>query len=339
MSVFDDSRLDSPEVVDSELLRQLALLGARIREDARAEPIGAVEGLTRPRGVIALGAEARLIRAVLEPVCPAPLVAWPAEGLPGWVGPLDLVVILAGSGEDTALIRSAAEAVRRGAAIIVAAPLGSPVATAAASKGTVQLPTSSQDDTATAIVALELLHKIGLGPKVGALDAADSADKVAQACSPLLDASVNPAKGLAMGMADDLPLLWGGTVLAARASRRIAESIRSLTGRPAVSLDADDLYPLLDRFGPRDVFSDPFEEAGADRFPMLLVLEDRLSPGVVQHAQIDLSSLASGLGLRVHTISAGDEDAPGSEVDRYVTLLQLGHYGAAYLGLGLAQNA
>lgn len=338
MSEFYDARLDSPAAISAESLTKLALLGARIRRDARTEPIGRIDGLARPRGVIALGREARLLRAVLEPVCPAPLIAWPAEGLPGWVGPLDLVILLGGAGEDPALLHSAQEAVRRGASIIVAAPTESALAVAAASNSSVLLPTNSQDTTSTAVITLALLHEIGLGPAVKADDVADAADKVAEACSPLLDASVNPGKRLAMAMADDLPLIWGGTVLAARASRRVAEAIRAITGRPALAIDADDLYPLLGRVGRRDLFSDPFDEGQTDRFPMLMVMEDRMSPAVVQHAQIDLSSFAEGLGLRVHTVSAGEGGDPAGELDRYVTLLQLGLYGATYLGIGLGAD-
>lgn len=72
--------------------------GARIRSEALDARIPADLTMT-PRGVIVAGAEARLIRAVLEPVCPVPLIAWPLPGLPGWVGALDLVVVLASEAE------------------------------------------------------------------------------------------------------------------------------------------------------------------------------------------------------------------------------------------------
>ena len=80
MRDFDDSLLDAPGLVDDEGLRWLAGAGARFRSAMLTERIGSPE-FGRPRGVIALGAEARLVRAVLEPVCPVPFVAWPAEGL------------------------------------------------------------------------------------------------------------------------------------------------------------------------------------------------------------------------------------------------------------------
>lgn len=335
MSEFDDARLDSDDARRDQGLEFLASAGARIRREALFEPHGPVEAFARPRGVIAIGAEARLIRAVLEPVCPAPFVAWPAEGLPGWVGSLDLVIVLGSQGSDLAMLNSAREAVRRGASLLVAAPDGSELAEVTASRGTLLVPTTSGDPTAAAVAVLAILHRMGLGPLVVPDHVADAADAVAQACSPMADASQNPAKALAMSMADDLPLIWGGTVLAARASRRIAEAIREASGRAALALDADDLYQLLGRTDRRDVFADPFDDSARDRVPMLVVCEDKLSPAVVAHTQIDLSSMASELGLRAHLISAGDSDAPGTEMDRYLTLLQHGLYGAAYLRLGL----
>ena len=57
-------------------------------------------------------------------------------------------------------------------------------------------------------------------------------DQVAEDCSPYADVSENPAKDLALGLADAHPLVWGGSVLAARASRRIAEGCeRAAAGR------------------------------------------------------------------------------------------------------------
>ena len=49
---------------------------------------------------------------------------------------------------------------------------------------------------------------------------------MAIACSPHRDLAVNPAKMLAIALADTNPLVWGGSVLAARAARRVAESLR-----------------------------------------------------------------------------------------------------------------
>lgn len=337
MNDFDDALLEGDGAADDPTLRYLAGAGARIRRESSSEPLGRLDVGVRPRGVIALGAEARLIRAVLEPVCPAPFVAWPAEGLPGWVGPLDLVIVLGAQPGDRALLASAHEAVRRGASLIVAAPPSSELAEMSASRSTLLVPTGCEDATAAAVAVLAILHRMGLGPVVIGEHVAEAADLVAEASSPRLDLAHNPAKALALAMADDLPLIWGGTVLAARASRRVAEAVREVTGRGALAVDADDLFPLLERLEARDPFADPFDDPVRDRFPVLVVLEDRAGPLVVQRTQIDIVSHASSRGVRVHTLSAGADDDSGSEVSRYVTLLQQGLYGAAYLALGLGR--
>ena len=90
MSIFNDSWLEDHKALAGadSILRRLAEAGARVRREVAdsAEPISRLSELPRPRAVIAAGTEARFIRAMLEPVCPVPFVAWPTHGLPGWVG-------------------------------------------------------------------------------------------------------------------------------------------------------------------------------------------------------------------------------------------------------------
>ena len=82
--MFDDSWLDDPQAwhAADAVLRRLAEAGARLRRETvdALDPIRGLADLSRPRAVIACGSEARFIRAILEPVCPVPFVAWPAHG-------------------------------------------------------------------------------------------------------------------------------------------------------------------------------------------------------------------------------------------------------------------
>ena len=119
------------------------------------------------------------------------------------------------------------------------------------------------------------LHELQLGPRCIRSSVADAMDQVAEDCSPFADVSENPAKDLAMGLAEAQPLVWGGSVLAARASRRLAEALRAASGRAALAADADALLPILEAAAPRDPFADPFEDAvSADRRPCLVLLDD-----------------------------------------------------------------
>jgi hypothetical protein len=335
---FDDGLLDdeaSLARVDVRL-RYLAEGGARVRREAVAaqEAVGeAVQRLSdsQPRAVVAAGPDSRLLRAVLEPVCPVPFVAWPGPGLPGWAGSLDLVVVLAPDGDDVGTAAGVAEAVRRGCQLVVAAPEESLVGEHAQGRYATLLPTQTNDQLAIAVVVLDLLDRVHLGPQTDPEVIADALDEVAVLCSPHKDLAVNPAKILAIGIADSNPVLWGGTVLAARAARRIAESIRRATGRTALAADAEHLLPVLEATAPADVFADPFADGGAVRRPALVLLDDGTGDPTVRETRERLEEAARDHGVRVESITS---EADG-DVARYAAMLSTGTYAAAYLQLGL----
>src|SRR5437773_347774 len=184
MSFFDDSRLDDPAALAAtdHLLRRLAMAGARVRAELEAaeEALAKVDSDGfRPRAVLAAGRDARLVRAVLEPVCPVPFVAWPGPGLPGWAGSLDLVVVLAPEGDDPGTAAGVAEAVRRGCQLVVAAPEESLVGQHAQGRYATLLPTQTGDQLAIAVVVLDLLDRVHLGPQTDPNVVADALDEIA----------------------------------------------------------------------------------------------------------------------------------------------------------------
>ncbi|GEP35620.1 bifunctional glucose-6-phosphate/mannose-6-phosphate isomerase [Nocardioides szechwanensis] len=342
MSWFDESRLDDELALGAAdlRLRTLAESGARVRREAGdadqaiAEVVARSQEQARPRAVIAAGPDSRLLRAVLEPWCPVPFVAWPGQALPGWAGSLDLVVVLAPDGGDTGTASAVAEAVRRGCQVVAACPPGSIVAEHAAGRWSTILPTTTSDQLATAVVMLTYLHQIGLGPSAPPEEVAESLDAVATACSPHRDLAVNPAKMLAIALADANPLVWGGSVLAARAARRVAESIRRASGRTALAGDAEHLLPVIEAARPRDVFDDPFSDDGGELRPMLLVLDDGADDIVLREHRGRLRAAADQRGVRVETVSS----EAGCEVARYASLLLSGTYASEYLRLGLIEG-
>jgi hypothetical protein len=338
MSFFDDSRLDDPAALEAtdHLLRRLAGAGARVRAeiDAAEEVLSKLgsDGF-RPRAIVAAGRDARLVRAVLEPVCPVPFVAWPGPGLPGWAGPLDLVIVLGGTAEDQGAMSAASEAVRRGCGLMVASPEDSPVAQASAgSRHAIRLPSQSDDQLAAAVAVLQGLHQLELGPAVDASAVAAMLDEVAIECSPNNDVASNPAKDLSLMLADALPLVWGGSVLAARAARRVVEAMRLASGRPALAADAGHLLPVLANQPLRDVFADPFDKAEELR-PGLVILDDGIDDPSVTDTRRQLEEKAERHDVRVHVVT----QANGTDVARYAALTQHGRYAAAYLGIGLGR--
>jgi hypothetical protein len=339
---FDESRLDDEVAlgfVDARL-RELAESGARVRREAAeaapgvAAAVATARDADSPRAIVAAGPDSRLLRAVLEPWCPVPFVAWPGPALPGWAGGLDLVVVLAPDGSDRATAAAVAEAVRRGCQVVVACPEGSFVARHAEGRWSTIVPTVTRDQLATAVVILEYLDQVGLGPRADHADVATALDDVAIACSPNRDLAVNPAKMLAIALADTTPVVWGGSSLAARAARRVSETIRRASGRSAVAGDAEHLLPLIEAARPRDVFDDPFAEEGGDARPVLLVFDDGAEEAVVREDRDRLQAAAAAHGVRVETVTT----EASTEVARYASMVLSGRYAAEYLRLGLVED-
>jgi hypothetical protein len=334
---FLDSRLEAPELAEHEGLRWLASIGSRIRRTAYEERVDEAPRIDRPRGILIIGPEARLVRAVLEPVCPVPFMAWPGPGLPAWVGPLDLVVIIGDRRPISWLVEAGAEAARRGASLIVAAPQNSELAQATATSETTLLAANDFDSTASAVVILALIGQLGLGPSVNVEGVASAADMIAEECSPLRDLAVNPGKNLALKLADHLPLIWGGTVLASRASRRLGEAVRRVSNSPALAADASEVKAVLRGVEPRDPFADPDEMSGLS--PVLVLLDADKTPPHEADTARDLERMADAVGVQVASISSGDPALTNCDVERYITLLARGLYGAEYLSIGLGNDA
>jgi Bacterial phospho-glucose isomerase C-terminal SIS domain len=339
---FDESRLDDEGALASAdaRLRELAEAGARVRREASeaaegvAAAVAAAHDVARPRAIVAAGPDSRLLRAVLEPWCPVPFVAWPGPALPGWAGGLDLVVVLAPDGSDRATAGGVAEAVRRGCQLVVACPAGSLVAQHAEGRWSTIVPTVTRDQLATAVVLLEYLDQVGLGPRADHGDVASALDEVAIACSPHRDLAVNPGKMLAIALADTTPIVWGGSSLAARAARRVSETLRRASGRTAIAGDAEHLLPLVEAVRPRDVFDDPFAEGGGDPRPVLVVFDDGADDPVVREDRGRLQAAAAQHGVRVETVTTEAD----TEIARYASLVLNGRYAAEYLRVGLVDD-
>jgi hypothetical protein len=168
---------------------------------------------------------------------------------------------------------------------------------------------------------------------------AAAVDEVALRCSPFRELGANAGKDMAIALADALPLVWGGSVLAARAGRRVAEALRRTSGRAALAADAAHLLPVLTATGRRDVFADPFAnnslEFDDEERPVLVVLDDGTEDAAVREQRGHLLHTAEEHDLRAHRLEAME----GPDVARYATLLTTGTYAATYLAIGLGRPA
>ena len=241
MPYIDESALDDQQALaalDSRgTLRALATAGAQVRHAVDLAAEARFERLTggdRPRSVLvaALGGSAVIadvLELLAEPHSPVPVQIRRNLPLPGWVGSMDLVVAVSQSGHAEGPVALAAEAARRGAALLTIGAADSPLAEVAArARGIhISVPVGSMSSRTAlwAMLTPVLLgaHALGMvdaGPAVMA-GVADRLDEQANAFRPSSEAFVNPAKSLACELAEAIP---------GRARGRTADRCRRLPG-------------------------------------------------------------------------------------------------------------
>ena len=214
---------------------QLAEAGARVRREAvEAAPRRSPQAVAARRATPA--ARARSSPPARTPGCCARCSSrgarcrsWPGPGpaLPGWAGGLDLVVVLAPDGADRGTASAVAEAVRRGCQVVVACPPGSLVAEHAAGRWST---IAADGDPRPAG------HRGGGAgvprpgrPRPARRPRATSPRRSTTWRSPARRTATSrstPPRCWRSRSPTPTPLVWGGSVLAARAARRVAESIR-----------------------------------------------------------------------------------------------------------------
>ncbi|SHK57966.1 phospho-glucose isomerase C-terminal SIS domain-containing protein [Pseudonocardia thermophila] len=284
--MLDDTVLADPAALatldSGGVLRSAATAGAQVRSTASAAEeagIAQLEG-TRPRALVLVArpgtsaSAATILAALLGPACPVPVVV--SELVPTWIGALDVVVAHTCDGTDYELADSIDRATRRGAEVVLTAPTEGPVASAAAGRARLiepRVPVPPGLDLPRALAAgisafahLGLLGADpGLGDELGPV--ADALDAEAERNQPGHEPFMNPAKSLALRLADRTPLLWGTDALAAGVAAHGVRALATHAGIVAHGASAADGVTatglLRALAGAADVFHDPFAD-GAD---------------------------------------------------------------------------
>ena len=370
----DETLLDDGDALvaadPSGLLRALATAGAQVREGiARSEEAGVrrVADEDRPRSVVvaSLGGSA-LVADVLAllagPGSPVPVAVRRGGPLPGWVGPLDLVVAVSVSGRAPGPLGLAAEAGRRGARLLTVGTAGTPLADVCARARGVHVPVehaplSRAASSRTGLWTL-LVPVLRAADALGLVDVpddvlervADRLDEEAEACRPSSESFVNPAKLLAIQLGGTVPLVLGDGAVTGVAARRAAAMLARTARTPAVhgSLpdDASEVVATFDgpftSDGPQDLFTDPFLDAPAStRLRLLLLREPAIAPDELPTADPDdvqralladrVRGLAEDVGAMVTEVVA----EPGHDLERLAGLVARTDFAATYLALGL----
>ncbi len=375
MAFLDESRIDSEEAIaalDSrETLRGLATAGAQVREAVALSSEGGIErvaGGERPRSVLvaSLGGSAvvcDVLDLLAEPGSPVPVTVRRNVPLPGWVGPLDLVIAVSQSGRAAGPLALAAEAGRRGASLLTVGAADSPLADVAArargvhiagGRGRTTTRTALWSLLTPVLLAAGHLGIIDVGEQV-LLETADRLDEVAEASRPSSESFVNPAKVLAADLAEGVPVVLGDGALSGVAAHRAAAMLARTARMPATWGELpDDAAQVVACFdgpftaaytggapAPRrdddDIFADPFLDGPASPRLGLLMLRDAapdpMTPEAAQNAALAdaVTAAARDVGARVSEVVA----TPGHPLIRLAGQIATTDFAATYLALGL----
>jgi hypothetical protein len=288
LTVLDDTLLGDPRALvaldTGGVLRSAATAGAQVRSAAQAAAEAGVADLAghRPRALVLLrrpGASATamsMLAALLGPASAVPVVV--TDTVPGWIGPLDVVVAHTAEATDGELADSVVRAVRRGAEVVLSAPIEGPVASAGAGRARLvepRVPVPPGLDLPRALAvglatlgALDLVTAPNGAPIEPGLEAlADVLDAEAERNQPGHEPFMNPAKSLALRLAEHTPLLWGTDRLATAVAQHGAVALATHAGvvahagEVAEGACATALVRALDRRAAgTDIFRDPFAD-------------------------------------------------------------------------------
>ena len=376
MPYIDESVLDDQQALDAldsrQTLRALATAGAQVRHAVDLAAEARFERLTggdRPRSVLvaALGGSAVIadvLELLAEPASPVPVHIRRNLPLPGWVGAMDLVVAVSQSGHAEGPVALAAEAARRGAALLTIGAADSPLAEVAArARGIhVAVPVGSMSSRTAlwAMLTPVLLgaHAIGMvdaGPAVMAR-VADRLDEQASAFRPSSEAFVNPAKALACELAEGVPVVLGDGPLTGVTACRAAAMLARTARIPATWGELPDAAsqvvscfdgPFTDAGAsagmPRDadisesIFKDPYLDGPPAPKLRLLLLRDDGAEVVDDRTRLladAVARTARDAGVKVSEHST----EPGHALERFAGLVALTDFTAVYLALGLGMD-
>lgn len=376
--MLDESLLDEPEALATAdrrgLLRGAAEAGARVRTAARHAAEAGVSALTpdgRPRAVLMAGpgaaanCAADILGTLAGAACPVvtlqPTGVAPAAGalrwtLPGWAGPVDLLLIATPDGTEPGLAQLVEQAYRRGCTVVAVAPARTPIAEAVGAVHGMSLPMATapyeqdEPDAASAPGALWALLTplLMLLDRTGLIDApaatlelvADRLDRTAERCGPAVATYTNAAKTLASELAESLPLIWTEGPAAGPVGRRFAAAIGELAGRPALAAQLPEALPahgallvggLAAGANPDDFFRDRVEEAQALRARVVL-LRDRPTGGLSAAPAARELALGHDTALSELEPDAGAGD-PGGPLENLAELIAVTDFAAVYLAL------
>ena len=323
MTAVDDTLLDDLEriaEVDADgLLHAAAMAGAQVRstvESAREAGLDRFAGTT-PRALVLVTRPglspvvARVVRALLGPACPVPIVL--TDTAPSWLGPLDVVVAHTDDPGDTELAESVDRACRYGAGVVLTAPEDGPVAAAGAGKAVLITPRVHVPPGLgfTRALAGGLITATTLNLLRTDLDlVADELDREAERNHMQHETFVNPAKSLALRLAERTPLLWGlddaATAVAGFAAQAIGthtDLVCDVAAYPQAASRTALHRAATSASAGTDIFADPDDLDPAQVSPLRVFL-----------VAVQATAMDPARRLAAETFPAADLLAPAEEI-------------------------
>jgi glucose/mannose-6-phosphate isomerase len=357
----DESVLDDLAALEERdpggMLRAVASAGAQVREALLRlddDALRAVVADGRPRALVVAGMGGSgiagdVVAAVTGPSCAVPVTVSRGYRLPGWVGPLDLVIAVSSSGETEETLAATDEALRRGARVVTAGRAGSSLAARAAGGRAVQLNVESGGRMPRANLwalvtpLLAVVDALGLAsvPRGLLAGVADQLDATSAACGPTSETYDNVAKKTALRLSGALPMVWGTTELGAVAALRFACQLAENAKQPAVhgaltEVHHNQVVTLAGRYGAgggdvtEDLFHDPMLDGGPirERLALMLLRDiDELAPVVLRCQATQL--LTEQYGVALDELMAQGEH----RLERLASLIAPLDFASVYLAL------
>jgi len=357
--MIDDWLLDDSDAMaagdPSNMLAAVASSGAQMREAVSVIDRAALNEVSRgdqPRNILIAGLGGSgvggdVLRAFIGQSTPVPLISERSHSLPGWVGPMDVVIGVSCSGMTEETLSTTAEAGRRGARVITIGAGGSDLEKLSDSiSGAVHFaidakgrsPRSSLWTHATPL--LMVANAIGIAhinEKEFDL-AADLMDELSVANGPSVSLGENSAKGLALSCAGSLPMVWGTGMIGATAASRFMAQLAENAKIPAAHGELPEVGHnqivtfdgvLAGAAPARDIFAD--NDGALDRRTHLYILRDTNEHPAVEKRIGIVSQIASDRNVPVTLIQAH----AGHPISRLASLIVPTDWASVYAGLVL----
>lgn len=358
---MDESLLDDAEALAQRdpggMLRAVATAGAQVREAVLRtgeSDLAAIVADGRPRSILVAGMGGSgitgdVLAAITGATCQVPVAAHRGYRLPGWVGPMDLVIAVSCSGRTEETLSVADEALRRGARLVTVGRAGSPLAQRSAGGRAVHVPVDDGGRMPRAnfwglsVPLLLISHALGLSavPSELLAEVADDLDQRSAACGPASATFDNPAKRLALELAGTVPQAWGTSEVAGVAAYRFACQLAENAKHPALygvlpEAHHNQVVAMAGLFGATsptggvgDIFRDRVEDGPEWPSLRLVLLRDTDELPQVARRREATYELAGA-----HSVGVSEVEASGEHpVSRLASLISTVDFTSVYLAI------